>query len=357
MRRFLLVLAATLVAFVLAELTVRVIPSTAAVQEQRRLLTSSRFALDDRGVPRLTPWQDVRWVLKVADSVEFDVSYRTNNMGFIDHDDYARAPGGRALAIVGDSFTAGVEGGRPWLPILRDQLRQTTPNLQIYNLGTGAAGVRQFADLLDSVASELEFDAIVMLAITDDFYRFRWRPESSDGGLYLCGEHQPREDCVRGRRIADLIDGDAVLPSHGAAEVFATTAEPPAPLTLREGLRRSRLLLMLKRSWDTYAGIRRALFAENVAALAATRERFPNLPIDFVHLPQKNEVVAGRYDHDLRAEVEAAGLRYHAALTQCPWSGDLFFARDSHPNRRGYEALSECVARLVVHDYVERSAQ
>jgi hypothetical protein len=226
MRRFIVVLVATLVAFALVEVAVRFIPSTTTLQETRRLLTSSRFALDGRGVPRLTPRQHVRSVLKIADSVEFDVSYQTNNLGFVDHDDYPRAPGGRALAVVGDSFTAGVEGGRPWLPELRDELRQTTPHLQIYHLGTGAAGVRQFADLLDSVASELDFDAIVVLAITDDFYRITWRPETANDGLYLCGKHEPREDCIRRRRIADVIviDSDA-----------------PPPLTVREVLRGRRL--------------------------------------------------------------------------------------------------------------------
>ena len=355
MRRFIVVLVATLVAFALVEVAVRFIPSTTTLQETRRLLTSSRFALDGRGVPRLTPRQRVRSVLKIADSVEFDVSYQTNNLGFVDHDDYARAPGGRALAVVGDSFTAGVEGGRPWLPKLRDELRQTTPHLQIYNLGTGAAGVRQFADLLDSVASELDFDAIVVLAITDDFYRITWRPETADDGLYLCGKHEPREDCIRRRRIADVIDSDAPLPSHEAEIDFATAAAPP-PLTLREVLRRSRLLVMLKRSWDAYGGTRSRLFAENAAALSAMRVRFPKLPIDFVQLPQKHEVSAGRYDRDLRSEVEAAGLSYHAALTTCPWSLDLFYARDGHPNGRGYEALSQCVAQLVVRGYATRSA-
>ena len=356
MRRIVLVLSGTLVAFGLAETAARLIPSTKPVQETRRLQTSSRFTLDGRGVPRLTPRQRVRSVLTIADSVEFDVSYQTNNLGFVDHDDYTRVPGGRALAVVGDSFTAGVEGGRPWLPKLRDELRQTTPHLEIYNLGTGAAGVRQFADLLDSVASELDFDAIVVLAITDDFYRATWRPETANGGLYLCGKNEPREDCLRRRRIADLIESDAPQRSHPSDRDFSAAAAP-APLTLRELLRQSRLLVMLKSSWDAYGGTRSSLFAENAAALSAIRARFPKLPIDFVQLPQKHEVSAGRYDRDLRSEVEAAGLSYHAALTECPWSLDLFYARDGHPNGRGYEVLSQCVAQLVVFDYASRPMQ
>ena len=350
MRRFVLLCSAVFAALVVAEIMLRVLPSAIAEQETRRLLTNSRFILDSGGVPRLAPRQEVRSILQVGDSAEFDVTYTTNNLGFVDREDYDRRPDGRALAIVGDSFTAGVEAGDPWLPKLRDRLRETTSNLHIYNFGTGAAGVRQFADLLDSVTADVSFDAIVVLAITDDFYRIRWRPETANGGLYLCGKDEPRDPCIARRPIAQLIDSGAPTAPAPASDSAAAEGAPPA-VGLRQLLRKSHLLVLLKRSWDVYGGPRRQLFDENAAGLSAMRARFPNVPIDFVQLPQKHEVSAGRYDRNLRGVVEAAGLKYHDALASCRWSSDLYYERDAHPNQRGYRALSDCVENLVVRDY------
>jgi hypothetical protein len=317
------------------------------------VLTNSTFFVDDRGVPRLRPRQQVRAILMADGRPEFDVRFPTNNLGFIDHRDYGSRADGRGLAFVGDSFTAGVEGGTPWIPALRDVARRTAPDLEMFNFGMGGAGVAQFAQLLDSAAHDLAFDAIAILAISDDFNRPPWVTLRTDDELRLCTQGQPARECLGRPPIAYVIDGDE---TSGQLTARVAGSPPLARIrTVKDVLRQSRLLLLTKRSWDRFGPIGRGLYAQNVAALAATRQRFPTHPIYFVHLPQKEEVRAGRYFQDVRADVENAGIRYLPALTECTWSEDLFYAIDAHPNARGYLALSDCVSRLVVTPYLNRA--
>jgi hypothetical protein len=108
------------------------------------------------------------------------VRFRTNDLGFIDHEDYLVPGQSRAdaprYAFVGDSFTAGFHGGTPWVPALRDRARKTNPDLQIYNLGVSGTGFDHFGRLLKSFATDVDFSEIVILAISDDFERPFWPP-------------------------------------------------------------------------------------------------------------------------------------------------------------------------------------
>jgi hypothetical protein len=334
------------------EAALRALPAPGAVGQV--LLTNSTFTLDQRGVPRLAPNQDVRSILMAGGRPEFDVKYATNNLGFIDHRDYVSRPDGRGLAFVGDSFTAGVEGGRPWIPMLRDATRVTAPDVEMFNFGTGGAGVMQFAQLLDSAAHDVAFDAIAILAITDDFNRPPWFTMLKDDELRLCVQGQPEVSCLGRPPIAYVIDGDETS-QELVARVGGPIAEPRIN-GVKDVLRQSRLLVMAKRLWDRLGPPGRALRTRNVAALGEIKRRFPSHQIYFVHLPQKEEVRAGRYFRDLRHAVEQAGIAYVPALSDCTWSEDLFYANDAHPNARGYQALSDCVSRLVVTPYLDRKA-
>jgi hypothetical protein len=41
------------------------------------------------------------------------------------------------------------------------------------------------------------------------------------------------------------------------------------------------------------------------------------------------------------------GITYLPVLGTCPCWTQLYFARDDHPDAEGYEALAECVARIL----------
>jgi hypothetical protein len=107
-------------------------------------------------------------------------------------------------------------------------------------------------------------------------------------------------------------------------------------------------LRLVKRVAVTVVGRRRSAEMErNLAALAELRAALPEGRVRFVHVPDKFETARGRYDLDLQAAVEAAGIEYLPALERCTLTPGLYYARDNHLNRDGYRRLGECVGELL----------
>jgi hypothetical protein len=317
------------------------------------MLSSPSFLLDQFGAVRYRPDERVRTLAIYDGTVEYDVRYRTNDMGFIDDEDY----GGRdpeasiGYAFVGDSFTAGIHGGRPWIPKLRRELRRTCPSLDIYNFGIEGTGLRHFERLLAEMRDLVRIDEIVILAISDDFQRPFWFPEASPGEIRFC---DPRElaECKRQQAIAVVVDGAASsqeLRARARAIAEASMSREGTVARIKAMAKQSFLVREAVSTWRAARAARAARLneKENLAALGGLSERFRGMPISLIHLPQKQEVVAGMYKADVRRFVEDAAVRYVPALHECPWNAEMFYRADSHPNARGYRAIRSCIRRFV----------
>lgn len=115
-------------------------------------------------------------------------------------------------------------------------------------------------------------------------------------------------------------------------------------------LRQSKLLLFAKRFVAPMMqgrAPRSAQHALNLAALSDIGRALPDRRIHFIHVPDKFEVMRGRYDLSLADEMKQRGIDYLPALERCKFSPELYYANDDHPNREGYRQLRECVARLL----------
>jgi len=106
-------------------------------------LLSEFYVANPDGVFTWPPNRRVRYVRVHGDRIEYDVAFEVNDLGLVDDADYLDAPHvARQVAVVGDSFTAGYHGGKPWVPALRE--RMATQHARLYNLGIGGAGFLQF---------------------------------------------------------------------------------------------------------------------------------------------------------------------------------------------------------------------
>jgi lysophospholipase L1-like esterase len=335
------VLAAVIAGLLIGELLLRVfagVPAPAARGAGGLLFSSGTWDVDADGAVRYQRNREIRTIRVHDGQVVYDLRFRTNNLGFIDHRDYPTAPaaGRRHYAFVGDSFTAGYHGGEAWVPRLRDDWRRA--NVEIYNLGVDGTGIEHFRRLLMSARRQLRIDAIAILAISHDFRRGFWQPQTTDRDIAFCRDPAGKRKCSR---IAAIVRPDAPL-----AEILERVA-PPAVAPVTDWFRASRLLALAKRAsrnWSERFGQQRELVEQSLESLHRLRAAFPNAEIHLIHLPEADEVVAGRYRLDIAARVAGMGIDYFSALERCPWSGDMFFEHDMHPNDRGYRHIAQCVA-------------
>lgn len=320
-------------------------------------LSSPHFRLDDRGAVRHLPNEDVRLVMFYGDQVEFDVRFETNDRGLVDHRDYPVSDESQLhYAFVGNSFVHGM-GADPWVPELRDRLRDRAVPLEIYNLGVNGASIHHFRKLLASMAGELPVTHVVLIAISNDFFRPWWSPVPTDVGVDFC---VTPSQCRRG--LFPRIDYDASLDDllkRVQALRDEEAREAPIDPLWKRALWQSEFYLLVRRgvrdlvqrvhppSADGSDFENRQHLDGNLEALAGIREDFPRLPITLAHFPQKEELQAGRYDLDLEPHAAAAGMSYFPALTDCSWSVDMYHRNDGHPNARGYRNFADCLSNRL----------
>lgn len=337
-----LILSSTIVGLGIGEITVRFL-GLGQHFERSLLFSSPTWQQDAENAIRYLPNQKIRTVAVYNANIEYDVQFHTNNLGFIDHVDYARdaVSNRKHYAFVGDSFTAGYHGGEPWVPQLRDRVRNR--NTGIYNLGIDGTGAEHFSRLLKSVNRQLSFTTIVIVAISNDFRRDYWYPQVQGNDIGFCREKAGPPKCDP---IARIIPQDtAVAEVQKIAKQIADDREEDKGI-----FKQSQLLALFKQTKRNLFD--RPVYSENhversLLLLRNIRDAFPLAEIHLVHLPQKEEVATGAYLLDFGERMEGTGIRYFPALKRCNWSGDMYFKHDAHPNSAGYKNISSCVSNYL----------
>lgn len=348
-----LVVFSSLVALFLCEILLRISRFNTEPPPRFLFWSSPTFDVDSNGAVSLAKNTRIRDVAVYNGKIEYDMCYQTNNFGSRDNLDYSGNDSAeRRYAFVGDSFTAG-EGGYPWVSELRNKLVAAEKKVSIYNLALPGAGFLHFQKRLESAARSLSFTDIVILAITDDFYRPYWKPVVRDGKIYFSCDVP--SNCPASS-IATEIAFDAT-PADLDRQIKEN--EKSAEQTMRElnrksgdvitFLHRSKVLLLMHEAW---VRMRHGPAPKQIdyAALAAIRSRFPHARICLFHLPQKNEVRRGAYDKDLQKNIEALGISYFPALYRYHWSNDMFYENDNHPNNHGYGRISDFVEHWLLYE-------
>jgi len=342
-----LLLASTVLSLVVAEGLARVLSPFPEKYDRLWMLGSPTFQTDHGGAVRYVPNQTVRSVMIEDGNIVYDVRFPTNDLGFIDHEDYSsdgeRPTNARRLVFVGDSYTAGFHGGAPWVPALRDDARRADPDLAIYNLGVSGSGFEQFFRLVQSASAELAFSEIVILAISDDFWRVFWTPLATDDAIRFCAEDKPPPVCLATvspvARVFDPALDPTQLRAFAARFRGGQKKGPPRP---RDRLiDNSRLAALLYRHYRRFKLQR--LSSESLEHLADLRKAFPDKTMRFIHLPSMRELGQGDYDLHPKDDLTEMGIQYFPAMTVCDWPEGMFIPEDGHPNAIGYAAISNCV--------------
>jgi hypothetical protein len=337
------------IAFGLGEVAVRRFASQPIHPGRQLFLSSPQFELTQNGAVRYSAWDTVRMVAVYDGGVEFDVTFVTNNYGFVDAEAYplTGASGDKAYAFIGNSFAAGVHGGRPWIPHLRALVKRSGTPKAIYNLGVEGTGFWHFLRLLEFIKNDLTFDVVVIIAISDDFRRPYWRPVQGDSSIYLCPSAESRQECLGREPYASLFDKntdrDSLLRLAGRNTGKQLLLRDPMRFLSLQA-KRSQLVVLLVRQIKNALGVRPTFSFEGFKALA---DQEKDRDLYLLHVPQSNEVANGRYDVDPSRVAHELGATYVPLLKACKWDPKMYYKTDSHPNARGYENLEICVGRVL----------
>jgi len=308
-----------------------------------RAFLSAFYEANADGVYTWPPNRRIRYVRTHDGRVEYDVAFESNDLGLVDDTDYVAAPlAARRVALVGDSFTAGYHGGRPWVPEL--SRRMAAEGVRLYNLGIGGAGFPQFESLLRSVSQHVEFTDVVLVAITDDLQRAQWRLDVDEDVARFCLVTWPQWLCRLRPPYFHRIDLET--------DPSRWTARHRDSLSAPSGLALASVLVQVARASERREEERAKRTAKSERAIESIVETYGPKRVSFIHLPMRGEVERGEYKagtRELAKRIRSSGVDYFPALRKCSWAGELFFRHDEHPNAAGYARIAECVG-----DYLRR---
>jgi hypothetical protein len=351
-----LIIGSIVFALLIGELAIRLIKPVYDYRDRSLLFSSPTFKVYSGGSVRYFPNEKIREIAIYGDKIEYDVLYNTNNLGFVDSKNYIQesVAGKKYYALVGDSFTTGVNGGTPWVP----KLRSNKANAEVYNFGVAATGFDHFYRLLHDMKDRLKITHVIIVAITDDFYRGYWHPSVVNDTISFCSESGPHSRCqpVPVASIIPLNISEKDLREISGKkykQIRAKIDELNAANGLRSKIESllyddSAIYYYTKVLLDSY---KRQHQPSNIDyALESMRQikaEFPLAEIHLIHLPQKYEVKTKNYHINIAGQVNELGIKYYPALEKCSWTMDMFFPRDGHPNNYGYENIAKCVSSYL----------
>ena len=356
--------------FVLGESTLRFLLSEQSMRDRFLMWTSPHFMLHENKAVTYLPNENVREVAVYFGQIEYDVDYQTNNLGYVDHIAYKPEErintNLRRIVIVGDSFAIGT-GAEPWSPKLRDKLRSQGKQIQLYNLGLTGASVTHFYKSLIHFSKSFPIEEVVVVGISNDFERLDWWPLIDGADIRLCPIGESEKTCLHRLPFAKVVDINAsseslLLETNKIRASYEKSLEKKKT-ELSLPLRYSRLLLLAynfltnrplfalgEQNQKVNPQLLSFLQQKNLKAIENMRKDFPRAKISFLHLPEKEEVVLGRYALELDKEIENLGVEYLPALNKCLWTREMFHQNDAHPNQLGYQNVAKCFSKLVLNE-------
>lgn len=363
-----LLLVSMLVCVMLAELALRFFPIGNYSLNQRVLFYSSPSLIrSDNTAVSYQPNTEIREVAVYGKNIDYDVTKKTNNMGFYDDIPYQKHNNGkRGIVFIGDSFTSGTGGDTPWVTTLRETISRS--DVELYNLGVTATGVHAFYELLKTTKEKLTFDTVNLMVINSDYFRRTWYPYETKEGIRLCRNNITKEYCEKQEPTMYTIDHaethqDLIKRAQEIYKKKNINADAE-----RSFLQRSRLYNLYCDAWFSFNKqslsllhsqcpqhkINRSIWREknhvsmySRQLLIAMNSEFPEIKFRLFHIPEKTEILKNEYSFDLKSDIVDSKIEYISLLKACDWDISMFHKHDAHPNNKGYANLANCMVQFI----------
>jgi len=361
-----LLLVSTIISLVFVEVMLRQTNIGISSLNHRVLFYSPHaFVISKSGAIKYRAKTDIRLSAVYGNLVEIDLYYPTNNLGFIDPQNYGPEETGRAVGFVGDSFTAGSGGTFSWVNRLRSL--SDKQNTKLYNLGIAGTGALHFEDILEDFHQSLDLDEINIMVISNDFFREKWRPVERKEGLWFCLPDTTDDNCIDARpplinlsspretkdsltlRAKEIYtsrqtDKDSARHFYQRLRLHDLSCQAISKMGLRQSVFRMcpQIREYRKRVID-----KTDLYWASIQAIERILVAYPEARLRVFHIPEKQEVSTKRYSLDLRSDMKARNIEYIPLLKVCKWDKDMFHRYDGHPQDSGYENLAQCMAKFL----------
>jgi len=279
--------------------------------------------------------------------IEYDTSFITNNIGLVQKNPFD--PKKKSLVIIGDSFTQG-QGVTPWFYQLEDDWKDN--EYQLINLGLIGTGIAQWKDALQWFSKMGEINKIVMCCISDDWTRPRWYIcESSEQKALVF--NQSRENNFKKNHkkpIIYFIGKD--LDHHAILEKAKFISDYSDNDKVINNYFIPRIMHQVFFKYNSFfTGYDNLAFSHNKNSFDQIISAYGADNITVLHLPQKDEVMQGRYSElgtKIKDFIVSRHIPYIDGLALCKLNQEDFFRDDGHPNASGYKKIYECFARNVL---------
>lgn len=334
-----------------------ILPGGYWIDDRKSFWSSAYLRLDSSGAIRAVTNATVREVMYINKHIEYDVTFKTNNLGLIDDRDYSPVSDARRRVVfVGDSFTAGT-GAPPWVPKLAKELVNQGTGIELFNLGFAGTGIHHFARLVESFREEIPFDELYVLVICNDFGRADWVPRSTADGFYFCSDS---DTCLSQPPLiqfigledteADIVQRAKFDSVNNARHVQVSAREISwikkviAASALLSGMNMLRQeILMRKRETVEFQKLIEADLPSLNRLAAFSGPKY------FVHIPQKQEIERGHYICSPKTIVESRGFKYVPLLNHCQINTSHYHKADLHLNADGTQVLQRCMKEYVIN--------
>jgi lysophospholipase L1-like esterase len=283
--------------------------------------------------------------------IEYDSSFRTNNIGLVQKKPFD--PKKKSIVIIGDSFTQG-QGAPPWFYQLEDDWKNN--EYQLINLGIIGTGMIQWKDTLQWFSDIGEIKQIFICCISDDWVRPRWYISEDEEQkvyafnflignkiqknlkkpvIYFIGKESDHNTILKkAKEIADVMKTGA---NNFLTKFFLSSFT-------------HRIFFQKKLPPHYYNEI---VFSENKTSFDQIISTYGAKNITVLHLPQKQEVIQGKYDElgmKIKNLILSRHIKYIDGLALCQLNKGDFFRDDDHPNASGYKKIYACFSKHALEN-------
>ena len=269
--------------------------------------------------------------LRAIAPTEYDVTYRSDSLGFRRGETVGRAAAGHRLLFLGDSFTFGV--GVDYGQTFPGQIEHDLPDTRSYNLAMTGFGLDQMWRTLHRYGRGLAPSVIVVSFIDDDLHRsltaYRRRETRGRGGT------------VWWRKPTYRLAGDSLVPESEADRPSALASLVERHSRLWELWRRGLWRLGLQYGAGPYWRLNNAIFR---AIRDESRAAGAHLLV--VRIPAKGQ---RRPAPAIGPAMAREGIGYLDLTTVLPSQvQDCYFRQDPHLNARGHAWVAREIERVLV---------